>query len=64
MMVMHAQSVEKVSQMTGYGGAGAFLGMTLTDIDVVIRIAVGVITCISLLVHLYFKVRAERRKQQ
>ena len=44
----------------GYGGAGVFTGMTLADFDLYVRIAVGIVTCISIAVHLYFKIKSER----
>ena len=47
----------------GYGGAGVFAGLTLAEWDLVLRIAVGAISFVSIAVHLFFKIRAERRRQ-
>lgn len=60
---VHAQeAIQRTAQAAGYSGAGVFTGMTLADIDVVIRIVVGTLTAISICVHIWLKLRAERKK--
>lgn len=62
MSVHAAETIQKTAQTVGYTFAGVFAGMTLTDWDLILRIAVGVVSFISISIHIYFKIRAERRK--
>lgn len=62
-MAMLTQQVDRAAQSVGYAGAGLFTGLTLADIDLLIRIGVGTLTIISICVHLYFKFKNEKRKK-
>ena len=47
----------------GFGGVGAFTGFTVADFEIWVRIAVGVLTIVSLAVHTYIAVSKHRNKK-
>ena len=61
MSMGQTEVVQRAAAAAGYGGASLFAGLTLADIDLLLRIAVGAISFVSIAVHLFFKIRAERR---
>lgn len=63
-MIFQAHQVaHRFFGFTGYGGAATYAGLTLADVDLILRIAVGLVSLVSVSVHLYFKIRNERAKK-
>lgn len=62
MTVPQTDILQRIIGSVGYGGAILFGGLTLAEWDLVLRIAVGAVSFLSILVHLVFKIRSELRK--
>lgn len=61
-MMVKSEILQRITASASFGSAGLFAGLTMAEVELMLRIVVGALSAISLLIHIVITIRKERKR--